>query len=204
MFLDRQLATYIRPPLYVRSSLLSILDANTSALSTGEISPASDPESGKLWIKDGSQSGWTVGSCSAVKCELFLKGTTLSVSSDANPSDVHFDKIKLGKVVLFMSEENEDGISSFAEPGDSGAAVLSVNEDGTGFIFGGCVVSTFMSDIGAGKYDSTLRQHFLGASEPAFRADGGRYRGQVAGRMRFLSLSFFPLPIFLAVCFCLF
>lgn len=115
---------------------------------TGQITGAENPKSdGSIWFKDGAQSRWTVGTCSGVKAELFVKGSWPISDPD---KDIHPENIKKGSVLVFKSGRSE----SFAEGGDSGAAVFRVDEDGQGVVFGGSIVSTFKSNTGG--YDMTF------------------------------------------------
>ena len=82
-----------------------------------------DPgNNGLLWAKDGAATGWTMGSCSGILAELFLKGTTLPVEDGADPYDVHPGNLCRAKVLVFTSARG----TPFAAGGDSGAGVFTL------------------------------------------------------------------------------
>jgi hypothetical protein len=91
------------------------------------------------WYKDGAQTGWSAGKVSGVIVELFLKGTTFSVSENWEPH-VHPANVVRAKVLCL---EPEDGVDSMAKSGDSGAPLFATMDRGKNFVWGGMVVSTF-------------------------------------------------------------
>jgi len=110
---------------------------------TGKIVGVEDPvlETTDVWFKDRASTGWTVGTLISTEVELFLRGTTFGVTdSDA----VHPSNIEKGKVHMMQGKPDEP----FAKGGDSGSGVFKITQDGCNFVFGGMVLSEFISPTG--------------------------------------------------------
>jgi hypothetical protein len=103
------------------------------------------PDDGYIWLKDGSTSGWTSGRCVDIATELILKSSANAPPTDGLP-DIPPLNLTDAKVLSFVGNNGE----SFAELGDSGAAVLGVQtgDVAAGMAFGGLVVSAFVANNG--------------------------------------------------------
>jgi hypothetical protein len=106
------------------------------------------------WYKDGAQTGWSAGKVSRVIVELFLKGTTFSVSENWEPH-VHPANVVRAKVLCL---EPEDGVDSMAKSGDSGAPLFATMDRGKNFVWGGMVVSTFYPKDGGASLAMAVPQ----------------------------------------------
>jgi len=115
----------------------------SSAAFRGRVVAAADPylRANDIWFKDGASTGWTAARLVSTRVVLFIRGSVMGVE---DPAAVHPANIIKAKVFMMASLDD----SPFATLGDSGSGVFKVTDDGQDVVFGGMVVSEYITNLG--------------------------------------------------------